>query len=561
MGVGRSRALSISSTGSGTAHSPNGDGWEPPTAAPDVTPHLIHLCDDVLLEVLSWCGVHELGRLAQTCSQLNELLRSRAGVLWARRAAASVGRLDKRWSDLTNRAATDPTSQFGSVEVGVWSCGVNQGPTAWGVPTPPPFQSVGQLGLPEIATDTRVRRPTLVPTVRGRGKSQPCEVATGGYHTVFLMSDGTVTSCGSSVFGQTGQGTRLPSETPTAMRIPPGHRIASIHVGADFTVLRTHDGRLLACGLNQDGRLGISDPRCADMCREGDAVMTPDRDCIVMVPAAVDGIPSGAPVMSVACGRGHTLALLETGEVLAWGRGEEGQLGDGHGAAPTPVDDFSLYVEHTASQHKARRVGGLPPIRAVTAGAFWSAALATDGAVFIWGAINGFRVSTPVRMTLPEPIDSLHSSSTVLAMVPKSNCVYMVESGNEALLSAIATRSENNMQVDGGAALAALGATAWRVPLPISFEETRVRDVACDDYQVLVLLSSGRLLTWGYTDTRQIHPDFYAVLPAQRTTRVCRIALGAQHMVCLAVHSVGAISEMQKDRYMLWPVLPAATLF
>lgn len=137
----------------------------------------------------------------------------------------------------------------------------------------------------------------------------------------------------------------------------------------------------------------------------------------------------------------------------------------------------------------------------------------------------------------------------------------MIESQRDDLLSAIATRGDGNEQVDCGVAVASIGAQVWRMPLPIGSEGPAVRDVACDAYSVLVLLSSGRLLMWGYSATRQVYPEFYAVLPAQPTTRVCRIAFGCQHLMLIAMHSHGAIANFQKDRYTLWPVLPAAPLF
>jgi rubredoxin len=52
---------------------------------------------------------------------------------WPRRAITS------------NNSRRGAASEFMSVEVGVWSCGVNQGPVDWGVPTPPPFRSTGQV--------------------------------------------------------------------------------------------------------------------------------------------------------------------------------------------------------------------------------------------------------------------------------------------------------------------------------------------------------------------------------------------------------------------------------
>jgi hypothetical protein len=145
--------------------------------------------------------------------------------------------------------------------------------------------------------------------------------------------------------------------------------------------------------------------------------------------------------------------------------------------------------------------------------------------------------------------------------IPQSANVYMLESQRDNLLAAIATRGEGNEKVLVGPTLDAIGVHVWRVPIPIGDEGTTVRDIATDGYAVLVLLTTGRLLLFGYTATRQIHPEFYVVLPAQPSTRVCRITFGAQHITCIAMHTHDAISNFQQDRHTLWPVLPAAPLF
>jgi|TARA_B110000208_G_C11392312_1_gene292796 alpha-tubulin suppressor-like RCC1 family protein len=49
----------------------------------------------------------------------------------------------------------------------------------------------------------------------------------------------------------------------------------------------------------------------------------------------------GANVVSVSCGESHSLALTETGRVLAWGNGKHGRTGHGHEhdvGRPTVID-------------------------------------------------------------------------------------------------------------------------------------------------------------------------------------------------------------------------------
>lgn len=78
-------------------------------------------------------------------------------------------------------------------------------------------------------------------------------------------------------------------------------------------------------------------------------------------------IPGGA--VTVASGSAHSLALMPNGRVLAWGRNDVGQLGDGTIAKPVePV-----------------LVAGLTDVIGVAAAGCHSLALRSDGSVWTWG--------------------------------------------------------------------------------------------------------------------------------------------------------------------------------
>jgi len=77
----------------------------------------------------------------------------------------------------------------------------------------------------------------------------------------------------------------------------------------------------------------------------------------------------GKAVVQVACGSAHSLALTQHGDVYAWGRGFEGQLGLG-------AEEVALCP---------RFVKTLPACVAVAAGGSHSAALSATGEVFCWG--------------------------------------------------------------------------------------------------------------------------------------------------------------------------------
>ena len=120
---------------------------------------------------------------------------------------------------------------------------------------------------------------------------------------------------------------------------------------------------MAAWGRNQSGELGV------------------DEIISSMVPVVVRGLPADHRVVAISAGQSFSLALLENGEILAWGSNGNGQLGIGDDqyqdqSSPAPVDRSGVLA--------GKR------IIAISAGAGHSLALSDDGIVYAWGAnFNG----------------------------------------------------------------------------------------------------------------------------------------------------------------------------
>ena len=88
---------------------------------------------------------------------------------------------------------------------------------------------------------------------------------------------------------------------------------------------RANAGKLYVCGTAEANKLGLADQN--------------DREVPTLVPHL-----EHTPVLSVACGKFHTVALAQSGDVYAWGSNESGQLGLGHRSkveTPTKVESLS----------------------------------------------------------------------------------------------------------------------------------------------------------------------------------------------------------------------------
>jgi alpha-tubulin suppressor-like RCC1 family protein len=77
------------------------------------------------------------------------------------------------------------------------------------------------------------------------------------------------------------------------------------------------------------------------------------------------------PIVQIACGEAHSIALDRWGRLFAFGWNQLGQLGVGK------VSDNQQYRIHL--------VKNLPPIRCVYSGAIFSMSISLEGKVYTWG--------------------------------------------------------------------------------------------------------------------------------------------------------------------------------
>lgn len=123
----------------------------------------------------------------------------------------------------------------------------------------------------------------------------------------------------------------------------------------------------------------------------------------VYVPTPVPSLPPS--VAAVAAGHYHSLAVSAVGEVWAWGRNEEGQLGRGLNA---PRNTWS----------KPEQVRGLEnvQVRSVSASGVVSAAIGCDGSLWVWGRSKRGQLGLGkdiVEATVPCRVQALASYDVV----------------------------------------------------------------------------------------------------------------------------------------------------
>jgi alpha-tubulin suppressor-like RCC1 family protein len=300
---------------------------------------------------------------------------------------------------------------------------------AWG------YNNVGQLG---DGTTTTSLTPVGVNLPAG---TTVTAVSGGVDHSLALTSTGQVLAWGDNTYGELGNGTNTSSSTPVAVSLPSGTTVTAIAGATIFSLALTSSGQVLAWGFNGQGQLGngtttnsstpvsVSLPSGTTvtaiagfghhgMARtstgqvlawgfNGDGELGNGTLISSSTPVAVS-LPSGTTVTAIGAGSNHSLAVTSTGQVLAWGFNNAGQLGTGTTLPSTTPVLVSLPNGTSAS--------------AVAGGYSHSLALTSTGQVLAWGYnLDGeLGNGTTVRSLIPVAV-SLPSGTTVTAIAGGGN--------------------------------------------------------------------------------------------------------------------------------------------
>ena len=181
-------------------------------------------------------------------------------------------------------------------------------------------------------------------------------LAGGGQHSLALTSAGQVLAWGNNQYGQLGNGTTTSGSTPVQVTLPSGTTVTAVAAGYGHSLAVTSTRQVMAWGYNKYGQVGNGTANNSS------------------VPVLVS-LPSGTTVSAIAAGDFHSLALLSTGQVLAWGSSAYGQLGNGtitNSSIPVAVSAFPAAVAIAAGgRHSlAIQLPALAVFPAMTNGAY-----------------------------------------------------------------------------------------------------------------------------------------------------------------------------------------------
>ncbi|XP_027854958.1 X-linked retinitis pigmentosa GTPase regulator-like [Xiphophorus couchianus] len=177
----------------------------------------------------------------------------------------------------------------------------------------------GQLGLGDCEERTAFQR---IGFFQAHG---PIKMLAAGSNTSAALTEGgKLFMWGENSEGQIGLGKRSQATRPLEVSV--GRPVSWVSCGYYHSALVTADGALFTFGERDSGKLGLR----------------PERLARHRVPQRVESITE--PVLQVACGGSHTVALTDGSGVYSFGLGQFGQLGLGtfvfESQLPRPVQRF-----------------------------------------------------------------------------------------------------------------------------------------------------------------------------------------------------------------------------
>ncbi|XP_036068231.1 secretion-regulating guanine nucleotide exchange factor isoform X2 [Oryzias melastigma] len=197
----------------------------------------------------------------------------------------------------------------------------------------------------------------------------------GGGHSVVITEGGEVFVCGQNHKGQLGIGHCANVST---FQICPifNQRVTDVACGWDFSLLLTDSGKLLACGSNAFGQLGVGE------------TVTHTAD-----PRLVESLKE--PIVSVAAGLRHSLAVNDSGCVYQWGNGlfSHAKRALGPHSVPSHLRSSIPCLVPGLSQKKSV---------VVKAGSAHCVCLTEEGELFLWGSNKHGQLGTSESF-LPSP--------------------------------------------------------------------------------------------------------------------------------------------------------------
>ncbi|MFN8516914.1 MAG: Ig-like domain repeat protein [Thermomicrobiales bacterium] len=399
-------------------------------------------------------------------------------------------------------------------------------------------------------------------------------IAAGGRHSLALLADGSLLAWGSDASGQLGDGAAggepgcAGNCNPVPQPVPGVSSAVAIAAGHDHSLALLRNGTLRAWGDDEDGQLGVGaaettgcechpTPQIVPGVGGVAAIAAGNAHSQVLVQSSTVGawgddnagqlgdgavgpdaplpqvvtLPPGAPIIAIAAGFTHSLALRADGTLLAWGDDTRGQLGDGAaGGEPGCAGDCNPTPQP---------VPGVSNVAAIAAGGRHNLALLTDGTVLAWGS-DGFGQlgdgTVGPDAATPQPV-----------ALPGGPRVIAIAAGEGHSLALLANGTMLAWGLDGVGQLGdgTAGGTA-PTPQPVALPGVaRVTAISAGGSHSLALLSNGAILAWGRDTSGELGDGTLGSPDNVATPQAVVLPVGARAIAIAAgiTHSLATLAD------------------
>ncbi|XP_020956424.1 probable E3 ubiquitin-protein ligase HERC6 isoform X7 [Sus scrofa] len=314
------------------------------------------------------------------------------------------------------------------------------------------------------------------PGPAGPGGDALLQAASGERHSLLLLSNGAVQSCGDNSHGQLGrkgvQRGERPERIPALKTLP----VRLVSCGKEHSLAVCHRGRVFAWGAGSEGQLGTGDFK--------EVNFIPKKITLTDI-----------KIIQVSCGHYHSLALSEDGQVFSWGKNSDGQLGLGK------------EVPSQASPQRVRSLEGIP-LAQVAAGGAHSFALSLPGTSFGWGsnragqlALSGNNV--PAQAYKPRSVGALKNLGVIYISCGYEHTAVLTQDGK------VFTFGDNSYGQLGHSPTA-----EKRGPRLVERIEGLVSQIDCGSYHTLAYVyTTGQVVSFGRGPScpgSSLHPEALA---------------------------------------------------
>ena len=319
-------------------------------------------------------------------------------------------------------------------------------------------------------------------------------ITAGGYHTgAIRIADpggGTLWSWGYNYFGQLGQFNTNRSK-PTFENSQTAAWTA-ISYGEVHSIATRTDGTLLTWGYGDTGALG--------------------SNAITSRSSAVQTVSGGTNWRDIAAGTYHSMSIKTDGTLWLWGSNSNGQLGDNS-------------ITSRSS-----------PVQTVSGGTNWkslaatmhTAAIKTDGTLWLWGQNSYGQLGDNSRTKRSSPVQTLSGGTNWKSVACGSYITAAIKTDGTLWLwgwNRFGEAGDNSITKRSSPVQTVTGGTNWK-------------SVACGQYYTASIKTDGSLWLWGYNGYGQLGDNSTTrrsspVQTVSGGTNWKSVSCGVAHTVCI----------------------------